>query len=216
MLGSGRVELVRDVRPYQEVKLRLLNGAHSAIAYLGALLGKPFVADVMVDPALARFVERLTREEIASLTPSPPGFDADAYIEALLRRFANWSLQHRTLQIAMDGSQTDSRALAADAARGPGAGFALPISRHRARGLALLPRRPRRSRAEARTRRPAGATSARGRGVLHPGLAALVRAALEIGKVLGCDLRQDTALVDQLTAVLARIAHAGVRAALAD
>ena len=99
------VELVRDVRPYQEVKLRLLNGAHSAIAYLGALLGKPFVADVMADPELARFIERLMREEIAPLTPSPPGFDGDAYVRALLRRFANRSLQHRTLQIAMDGSQ---------------------------------------------------------------------------------------------------------------
>ena len=46
--------------------------------------------------------------------------------------------------------------------------------------------------------------------------AALVRAALEIEEVFGRDLRQDAALVDQLTAVLARIAHAGVRAALAD
>ena len=98
-------ELVKDVRPYQELKLRLLNGAHSAIAYLGALLGKPFVADVMADPELARFVERLMLEEIAPLTPAPSGFDVDGYVQALLRRFANGSLQHRTLQIAMDGSQ---------------------------------------------------------------------------------------------------------------
>src|SRR3712207_4330683 len=72
-------ELVRDVRPYQEMKLRLLNGAHSAIAYIGALLGKPFVADVMADPALARFVERLMLQDIAPLTPAPPGFAVEGY-----------------------------------------------------------------------------------------------------------------------------------------
>ena len=102
---AAGAELVKDVRPYQELKLRLLNGAHSAIAYLGALLGKPFVADVMADPELARFVERLMLEEIAPLTPAPSGFDVEGYVQALLRRFANGSLQHRTLQIAMDGSQ---------------------------------------------------------------------------------------------------------------
>ena len=66
---AAGAELVRDVPPYQELKLRLLNGAHSAIAYIGALLGMTFVADVMADPALARFVERLMLEEIAPLTP---------------------------------------------------------------------------------------------------------------------------------------------------
>ena len=66
--------MVRDVVPYQEMKLRLLNGPHSAIAYLGALLGKPFVADVMADHEFARFVERLMREDIAPCTPIPPGF----------------------------------------------------------------------------------------------------------------------------------------------
>ena len=89
-------ELVQDVRPYQELKLRLLNGAHSAIAYLGALVGKPFVADVMADPELARFIRRLMLEDIAPLTPAPPGFDIEGYVQALLQRFANGSLQHRT------------------------------------------------------------------------------------------------------------------------
>ena len=210
------VELVRDVRPYQEVKLRLLNGAHSAIAYLGALLGKPFVADVMADPELARFIERLMCEEIAPLTPSPPGFDVDAYVRALLRRFANRSLQHRTLQIAMDGSQkipvrwlpmlregrrrdlpcrhlvTALAAWLCFLAGRDEAGRELPLDDP------LAPRL-----------RAVAASCAQDS-------AALVRAALEIEEVFGRDLRQDAALVDQLTAVLARVAHAGVRAALAD
>ena len=102
---AAGVEVVRDVRPYQELKLRLLNGAHSAIAYAGGMLGKPFVADVMADPVLARFVERLMLGEIAPLTTAPPGFDVERYVRAILRRFGNRRLQHRTLQIAMDGSQ---------------------------------------------------------------------------------------------------------------
>src|SRR3954469_18792228 len=100
---AAGAELVSDVRPYQELKLRLLNGAHSAIAYIGALLGLPFVADVMAEPALAGFVERLMLDEVAPLTAPPVGCDVNAYGQALLRRFANASLQHRTLQIAMDG-----------------------------------------------------------------------------------------------------------------
>jgi fructuronate reductase len=98
-------ELVRDVRPYQTLKLQLLNGAHSAIAYAGALVGHPHVVDVMADPVLKRFVERLMLGEIAPLTSPPPGFDVGAYAQALLRRFANPSVRHRTLQIAMDASQ---------------------------------------------------------------------------------------------------------------
>jgi fructuronate reductase len=102
---AAGAELVSDVGPHQDLKLRLLNGAHSAIAYIGALLGLPFVSDVMAEPALAGFVERLMLDEVAPLTELPAGYDVNAYARALLRRFANASLQHRTLQIAMDGSQ---------------------------------------------------------------------------------------------------------------
>ena len=129
---AAGAELVGDVRPYQELKLRLLNGAHSAIAYLGALLGKPFVADVMADPELAGFIERLMFEEIAPLTPLPAGFDVDAYVRAAAAPFANRSLRHRTLQIAMDGSQKIPvrwLPMLREAAPGP----AVPTPRHRAR-----------------------------------------------------------------------------------
>lgn len=209
---AAGAELVRDVAPYQELKLRLLNGAHSAVAYLGALLGKPLVADVMADPELARFTERLMREEIAPLTPAPPGFDVEGYVDALLRRFANPTLRHRTLQIAMDGSQKVPVRW-------------LPVLREARRRGAAVPRlvtalafwlRFLAGRDEAGRELPldeplaprlrAAASAA------DPGAAA--RAVLAFEDVFGPDLRHDAILEEQLTAALARIARAGVRAAL--
>jgi fructuronate reductase len=97
--------LVADVAPYETAKLRLLNGAHSTCAYLGYLAGHEFVHEVMADSTLARFVEALMREEISPVTPAPAGMEHERYIPDLLERFRNRSLNHRTQQIAMDGSQ---------------------------------------------------------------------------------------------------------------
>ena len=98
------VEMVGDVRPFEEMKLRLLNGSHSAIAYLGLLLGHATVAEAFADPAIRRFVGGLWAETIPTL-PKGAGLDPQAYIKKLADRYANTSLQHRTAQIANDGSQ---------------------------------------------------------------------------------------------------------------
>jgi fructuronate reductase len=96
---------VADARPWETVKLRLLNGAHSSLAWTGLLAGHETVADAMADPALAAFIERLMRDEIAPTLTPPPGCDLPAYIDALLARFRNPHLRHRLAQIASDGSQ---------------------------------------------------------------------------------------------------------------
>lgn len=97
-------ELVDDVRPYEEMKLRLLNGSHSSIAYLGQLAGWRTVAEAIADPALAAHIDALM-QEIATTLHLPASVDLAAYRRALLARFANPALHHRTAQIAMDGSQ---------------------------------------------------------------------------------------------------------------
>lgn len=96
--------LVSDVRPYETMKLRLLNGSHSAIAYLGQLSGLPRVADAMGEPALVQFITHLMAEAAATLR-MPQNVDLAHYRRALLERFRNPALHHRTAQIAMDGSQ---------------------------------------------------------------------------------------------------------------
>jgi fructuronate reductase len=102
---AGGALVVPDVEPFEKAKLRLLNGPHSTIAYLGSLAGFEYVHEAMRDGTFAAFVRRLMTEEIAPVTPEPEGLEHDTYVEALLARFANPSLQHRTRQIAMDGSQ---------------------------------------------------------------------------------------------------------------
>lgn len=104
-LERAGVTFTDDVHGYEAAKLRLLNGAHSTLAYLGLGLGHASVAAAMRDARLAAFAERLMRDDIApSLTP-PAGLDVDAYIAAILKRFANPAIEHKLSQIAWDGSQ---------------------------------------------------------------------------------------------------------------
>ncbi|UIJ45325.1 mannitol dehydrogenase family protein [Sphingomonas cannabina] len=111
------VQLTGDVAPWEEAKLRLLNGAHSGIAYLGGLAGIEFVHQFVARPEGRRFVERLWDEAQTTLDP-PAGLDIAAYRGELMTRFSNSALQHRTRQIAMDGSQKlPQRLLATIAAR---------------------------------------------------------------------------------------------------
>ena len=98
-------QFVRDVAPYELMKLRLLNGAHSCIAYLGYLSGCETVAQAMANPDMVRFVESLMREDVTPTLQVPDGADLPAYARALVERFKNQALKHRTWQIAMDGSQ---------------------------------------------------------------------------------------------------------------
>ena len=96
---------VDDIVPFELMKLRLLNGAHSTMAYLGYLAGRETIADCMADPALAYIVSHLMHKEVTPTLTVPPGADIETYKAALLRRFRNPALRHRTWQIAMDGSQ---------------------------------------------------------------------------------------------------------------
>ncbi len=98
------VEMVADVAPFETMKLRLLNGSHSSLAYLGYLAGFKTVSDTIADPEFKKFINDLmTLEIIATLEMN--GVDLFAYRDALLKRFANPALKHATWQIAMDGSQ---------------------------------------------------------------------------------------------------------------
>jgi fructuronate reductase len=103
-LAAFGVQLTQAVEPWEDAKLRLLNGAHSAVSYLGALAGYRHVHEAVAEPALRAVVERLWDEAETTLDP-PPGLDIAAYRAALMARFDNAALMHRTYQIAMDGSQ---------------------------------------------------------------------------------------------------------------
>ena len=98
-------ELVADVRAYETAKLRMLNGAHSLLAYAGLARGHVYVHQAIADGQLRGLVERLLRDEAAPSITVAPGQDLVRYAAALVERFANPALEHRLGQIAMDGSQ---------------------------------------------------------------------------------------------------------------
>jgi len=102
---AGGARFVEAAEPYEKLKLRMVNGCHSALAYLGARAGLVTVDQALAEPALRDFIDALMRDEIESTLPSLPGLDLADYRRRLLQRFANPALQHRLLQIAMDGSQ---------------------------------------------------------------------------------------------------------------
>ena len=98
-------QLVANVAPYETAKLRLLNGAHSALAYLGLRRGLTYVHEAVGDPELRSLAERLMLEEAGPTIPAAPELDLAVYARDLLARFGNPALRHRLIQIAMDGSQ---------------------------------------------------------------------------------------------------------------
>ena len=97
-------QLVTDVAPFEAMKLRLLNASHSAFAYLGYLAGYEFIYQVAAQTSFVAFMRALMAEVSPALAV-PPGTDLAAYRNALVERFANPALPHKTRQIAMDGSQ---------------------------------------------------------------------------------------------------------------
>lgn len=102
---AGGARFVADAAPFETLKLRTVNGAHSALAYLSVMAGWETVDRAMAHPALRGYLSALLQEEIVPTLPGLPGLDLSQYQERLLRRFANPALKHQTLQIAMDGSQ---------------------------------------------------------------------------------------------------------------
>jgi fructuronate reductase len=103
--SSVGAQLVDDAAPWEQLKLRMLDAAHSTLAYLGLRLGYRSIADAVDDPLLLDVCRRLFAEDVVPSLDVPPGVDAIAYGESVLARFANSALPHTTLQVAADGSQ---------------------------------------------------------------------------------------------------------------
>ena len=95
-------KFVRDVTPYEAMKLRLLNASHLAIASLGALSGYETVERTMNDPAIRRYMQRLMDEETAPLLAPVPGIDLAEYKATLIERFANPAIRDTVRRINND------------------------------------------------------------------------------------------------------------------
>ncbi len=101
----GGARFVAEAAPFETLKLRTVNGAHSALAYLSVMAGWATVDEAMAQPALKAYLTALMQDEIVPTLPPLPGLDLARYQQRLLQRFENPALKHQTRQIAMDGSQ---------------------------------------------------------------------------------------------------------------
>ena len=99
------VTFTSDVAPYELMKIRILNGGHAAIAYPAGLLDIHFVHEAMEDSQIAGFLETLTKREILSVVPPPPGVDLEALSQrSSPRRFANPKIDDTIQRLCFDGS----------------------------------------------------------------------------------------------------------------
>ncbi len=98
------VQFVSDVEPYKLTKTRLLNGTHTAMAYLGQLAGHRTTAAMVADPTMRTYLSRLMRDEIAPLLPPAPGIDLADYQSSVLERLANERMADPLSRLARRGS----------------------------------------------------------------------------------------------------------------
>jgi fructuronate reductase len=99
--GKAGAQIVPDIAQYQQLKLHVLNAAHSALAYLGLPRGYEFVREAIADPALLAFLDEMMAREIA---PTLAPLDVASYWRTVKTRFENPMIDHRLAQIAEDGS----------------------------------------------------------------------------------------------------------------
>lgn len=206
-------QMVTDVAPFEFMKLRMLNGAHSSLAYLGYLAGHEFVAQASGDPVFQQFLHRLWAE-IMPTVPPPPATDLSRYANDLLARFQNTAIKHRTWQIAMDGSQKLPQRLLGtmrdrlaknqpiDALAFGVAGWMRYVMGRDENGRAIDVRDP---------------LAARFAELLQgkKDAAAIVQALLALDSIFGRDLPADPRFVSAVTAALASILEKGARASVA-
>ena len=199
-------QFVDAIAPFENMKLRMLNGTHSAIAYIGYLTGHKTVSAAVADPVLADFIRGLWQHEIIPTLTPPPGVVLSDYADALFARYANPAIQHSTWQIAMDGSQKlPQRILATiNAAQNPTPGLLLTV---------------------AAWMQYVGGTAEDGSKIdvqdpLAAQLAALAQTSDPVSALLGIDDIFDSTLRDRIAAPLGQtyqtMRDVGLRAAMAD
>ncbi|TPM93753.1 mannitol dehydrogenase family protein [Mesorhizobium sp. B2-1-3A] len=211
-LEASGMEFVTDVEPYEHMKLRLLNGAHTTIAAIGQSAGLATVADVFGEPVAQRFISAYWKEVSATLDAT---VDAVRYCERLAQRFLNPALRHRTAQIAMDSSQKLPQRILAplaeltDARKPAGAvAFAVAIWMRSCLGV-------NESGVANSVSDPALAAWRRDQDLSALSAAEIVDAFLGLSSVFDARWRERTGVLDEITSALEQINRVGTLSAIA-
>ena len=213
----GGALMVEDVAPYEEMKLRCLNGAHSTLAYLGAPAGIETIADAMAEPGFAEFLNRLWRDDLQPTLRPVPGVDVAAYTRTLAERFRNANIRHRAIQISADGSQKLPQRLVAPALELLRAGSSprhIPLSI--AAWMRFLSGRTEAGAAYAVTDPLADRLTALARDHAGAAAAATVSALLGVREIFPAELAENPAFRASVVQRLETIHQRGVRATVAQ
>lgn len=103
-LEAVGVTFVKDVTPYEEMKLRVLNASHAMIAYPAALMGIDYAHDAIVHPLIAPMLDRIQREEVLPAITPMPDMAPDRYFEIVRTRFANPKIADTIARLCHDGA----------------------------------------------------------------------------------------------------------------
>ena len=101
---SVGAQLVSNAAPWEDLKLRVFNAGHLALALLAILTGRADIAEAAGDPVICGWVERLLRQEVAATLDRPEGLDLDEYLATTFDRFRNAALGYQAIQTASGGS----------------------------------------------------------------------------------------------------------------
>ncbi|KQV22075.1 mannitol dehydrogenase [Pseudomonas sp. Root329] len=98
------VQFTDDVTPYEEMKIKLLNGSHLALTYLGFLKGYRFVHETMNDPLFVRYMRAYMDLDVTPQLSPVPGIDLTEYKNTLEARFSNQAIADQLERVCSDGS----------------------------------------------------------------------------------------------------------------
>jgi len=98
------VQFVRDVSPFELMKIRILNGGHATIAYPAGLMDIHFVHEAMQEPLVRNFLGKLEKEEIVPTVPPVPGVVIEDYYQLIEKRFSNPKIGDTIRRLCLDGS----------------------------------------------------------------------------------------------------------------
>jgi fructuronate reductase len=200
----GGAQFVADVAPFEAMKLRLLNASHSMFAYLGFLAGHETIWQVAAQPDFAELMRGLMEEATPTLA-LPADVDLPAYKAALVERFGNPALPHRTQQIAMDGSQKLPQRLLGTVRDNLAAGRPIDRAALAAAGWMRYVSGVDEAGREIKVSDPLAADFARVAAAHHGDPAALARGLLGLTAIFGTDLPADPRFVGPVTRWLAAL-----------
>ena len=104
ILNNKNIRFVNDINFYENIKLKILNGAHSSLAYIGILLGHTYVHEAMADKLCFNFISQFLDLEVLPILENKDNFDIKNYKDDILSRFKNPYIEDKLIRIAMDGS----------------------------------------------------------------------------------------------------------------